>query len=323
MKQDFFSSYDRHLDSDVGMSSSSEKGDESVQIQMSSEDDQALSQENSLDSEAEVIGNISESDDEWRSIGISFRDADSLCKRLDGLIQSGRIPKDKNFYKYLTDVVEIMYNPLHRYDDDVKEFFQTLTYHGGNRTYNMVRGAMGIRQGHSNCSKSRMNLGGPSQETLRKGQAAFTTESGVIKHLCLRNYKLLKCSSSSSQTSALVSDDNLVAYPFMLGNDGTALKPAMQFDERNKVNVGLIKKVSLDFVKENAFLSKETLQAQLVCEAMVSSVTSLDNNSSLPIAVNYVAKKGKTGDELKKMLVSKLDCYRCVRTALHMPELWK
>ena len=39
-----------------------------------------------------------------------------------------------------------IYNPLHRYDEDVKEFFATLTYLGGKSTYNMIRGPISCKR---------------------------------------------------------------------------------------------------------------------------------------------------------------------------------
>lgn len=52
-------------------------------------------------------------------------------------------------------------------------------------------------------------------------------------------------------------------YP-VLANDGIALRPAIQFDKRMKQNIGLEFSVDLDYVKENPFLLKETLQKFLV-----------------------------------------------------------
>ncbi len=114
-----------------------------------------------------------------------------------------------------------------------------------------------------------------------------------------------------------MSTNELLLYPFVLGNDGTALKPAIQFDERQKVNVGLVENVDLEFVRKNQFLKKEKLQSDLVCEALVTSITCLDNSSSLPIAVMYVQKKGKTGDEMKQLFTNQIKilqmCERCVK----------
>ena len=100
------------------------------------------------------------------------------------------------------------------------------------------------------------------------------------------------------------------------------MKPAIQFDERYKVNVGLKESVSLDFVQNNQYLSKDILQENLVCEALVSSVTSLDNKPSLPMAIYYVGKKGKTGENMMSLLTEQAQiiqiCLEC--TMLSKPH---
>ena len=85
-----------------------------------------------------------------------------------------------------------MCNPLHPYDDDVKEFFASVAYLGGNRTCNFIRGLVRFVQGKclnknnfSTDGECRMNLGAPSSEILRKFQSAYTCESGVLRFLSL------------------------------------------------------------------------------------------------------------------------------------------
>ena len=99
-------------------------------------------QHTDIDSDVKILGNSSEFDSDWRVIGLRVEEADPVCKRLNRLIKAGKIPKERIFYKYLLDVVEIFYNPLHPWDSDVIEFFSSVAYLGGQRTYNMVRGPM-------------------------------------------------------------------------------------------------------------------------------------------------------------------------------------
>lgn len=87
--------------------------------------------------------------------------------------------------------------------------------------------------------------------------------------------------------------------PCALANDGTALKPAIQFDPRTKRNVGLTVDVDYQFVQENPQPSPEFLSQHIITEALVSSITALDNSCSLPCAIENVAKKSKTGGEMK------------------------
>jgi hypothetical protein len=54
----------------------------------------------------------------------------------------------------------------------------------------------------------------------------------------------------------------LEVYPVLLANDGTALHQV----KRMKQNIGLEFSVDLDYVNDNPFLSKETLQKLLIQE---------------------------------------------------------
>ena len=157
---------------------------------------------------------------------------EQLCIKLNDLIRRGKIQKDKILYRYLSDVVEIMYNPFHEYDREVVEFFNTITYLGGRRTANFIRGPMNLGDGrHSHINKEldkKMNLGGPSESLILKSQAGYTPDSGVIKPLSLAHVELLK----NSGAKPLIETTNVVVIPCALANDGTALKPAIEFDAR-------------------------------------------------------------------------------------------
>ena len=167
MASNVSSSLLRFEDDDIQMASSDDfesNSDIVVEAELSE-------QHTDIDSDVEILGNSSEFDSDWRVIGLGVEEADPVCKRLNRLIKAGKIPKERIFYKYLSDVVEIFYNPLHPWDSDVVEFFSSLAYLGGQRTYNMVRGPMQAGQGRLCANKGgevNMNLGGPSTETLRK-----------------------------------------------------------------------------------------------------------------------------------------------------------
>ena len=139
-----------------------------------------------------------------------------------------------------------------------------------------------------------MNLGAPSSETLRKLQSAYTCESEVLKFLSFSHYKLCE-NSCDPKVKPLVLTDNLKVYPVAFRNDGTALKPSIQFDERAKVNIGLEDEITLEYVKENPYFSKKDLEHGIVTEALVSSITKLGNNCSLPVAIKYSSKTSKIG----------------------------
>ena len=83
--------------------------------------------------------------------------------------------------------------------------------------------------------------------------------------------------------------------PCAFANDGTALKPAIEFDQRLKENVGLAIKADLPYVKQNEIPSPEVLKESIITEAIVSSLTTLDNKCSLPCIIDYATQNGKTG----------------------------
>ena len=96
----------------------------------------------------------------------------------------------------------------------------------------MIRGPMFSGQGrgcfHSSDS-CKMNLGGPSEETCLKRQAGYTTKSGVLKSFS-DSFLKLSATDDVSETVALIDTDTVKIVLCALANDGTALKPAIQFD---------------------------------------------------------------------------------------------
>ena len=135
------------------------------------------------------------------------------------------------------------------------------------------------RGSHINpLNDKRLNLGGPSYKTCLKHQAGYTNELGVWKPLSLGQIDLMQkiCSTPA------VKKEKLIVYPCCMANDGTALKPVIEFDERLKENVGLTFNIDIDFVKKNPTPDTDLLKDSLITEAVLSSVTSLDNTCSLP-----------------------------------------
>ena len=114
----------------------------------------------------------------------------------------------------------------------------------------------------------------------------------MLEHLSVLLYKLLKNEKDTSN-SFFVSNDVVEVYPVVFSNDGTALKPSIQFDEDRNVNVGLENhKMTLEQCQLKPFLEKKLLLEKLIWEAVVSSVTSLNNDVCLPAAVHYCSKVG-------------------------------
>lgn len=234
--------------------------------------------------------------------------ADPVVLKLESLIREGKINRDKIFYRYLHDTVEMFYNSRHEYHPDVVEFFSTITYLGGRNTYNFVRGPMFFGQGggfEHNFNDIRMNLGGPSETTCSKNRTAFTTKSGVLKSLSLLQLKLLKKDTSTS-ANPLLSNNLTTVFPCSYSNDGTALKAAVEFDPVSKTNVGLTCTVDSSFVKKNSPPDPEMLYDKIVTEAVVGSLTSIDNKVCLPVSVDYFPKSGKTGAALTDLFMKYL-----------------
>lgn len=159
-----------------------------------------------------------------------------------------------------------------------------------------------------------MNLGGPSETCILKNQAVYTPDSGVIKPLSLGNIDLLK----NSEAQPLINNKHLKVIPCVLANDGTALKPAIEFDARLKENVGLQFPVDMEYVR-TPNPSPEFLKENIVTEALVSSMTSLDNFCLQPVAVNYATQCGKTGQAMSSLfeeqIISLEVCHECLKHA--------
>ena len=242
---------------------------------------------------------------------------DPVAYLLHDLIKQGVVDTSKIFYRYVRDVLEslkaVSKKKVHEYDTEVLEFFNSISYLGGQRVTNFIRGPMNIGKGTNSGSVPRINLGGPSQRTCDKRQAGYTNNPGVIKSLILANYDLLLKSSASP----LIESNKFVVYPCALANDGTSLKPSIEFDERLKTNVGLLFNVDFDYITENPVPDPHFLDENIVTEALVSSITSLDNEVSLPCAVEYSAKKGKTGEAMFEMFTRQVKvvqlCMECVK----------
>ena len=198
-------------------------------------------------------------------------------------------------------------NPDHKYHPDVVEFFSTIMYLGGRRTFNFIRGPMAYGQGKGfwnkkNLKDIKMNLGGPSESTCESRKGRFTTKSGIIKFLSLLQFKLMISPKSKNDSpEPIVSKENLLIYPCVYSNDGTALKPAVEYDAVSKTNVGLSVTVDIEFIKENTPPDPQLLNDLIITESLVGNITSLDNKVSLPVSVVYSTKSGKTGENLTNL----------------------
>ena len=145
-------------------------------------------------------------------------------------------------------------------------------------------------------------------------RGGYTTKSGVLKDLHLAFMTL--ATDETSNVQPFLETDSVKVIGVALENDGTALKPGIQFDDRVKKNVGLKQDVDLKFVKDNPNPTPEFLKANILTEANVSFVTSLCNGVSMPIATSYFTKSRKTGEEMNDFFLNKQTSFKFVKPAL-------
>ena len=255
----------------------------------------------SISDDAEEVVAEEEDDSDWKIFPLTITAADDVCIKLNDLIQSCKIPKDKILYKYLKDTVYIMINYDHKYDPDVVEFFNTIEYLGGGSTVNFVRGPMFHGQGRGgvrNAEDAAFNLGGPSKRTRDKRRGGYTTTSGTLKDLHLAFITL--ANEDMSNVPPFLETESVKVIGVAMENDGTPLKPGIQFDERMNKNVGLKQDVGIKFVRDNPNPTSQFLRESILTEANVSFITSLCNNLSMPVAVSYLTKSGKTGEDISE-----------------------
>ena len=91
------------------------------------------------------------------------------------------------------------------------------------------------------CAKP--NLGGLSRTTRNNRSSGYTTKSGVVKPW-LDSFLQL---SDTQDVKPLNETTILKAYGVAMENDGTALKPAIQFDEKQQINIGIKDRAQLTF----------------------------------------------------------------------------
>lgn len=154
-----------------------------IQFENNSDCTSASDNDGSSDSDATDQLTDSDIDPEYFTFPISFDKAD-VCVRLHELVQAGRIPNNRIFYKYLNSVTSAMIDPSHQFDEEVVEFFNSIKSLSGERTVNFIRGPMGHgcgRGGVQDSLKAKPNVGGPSRTTRNKCSSGYTTKSRTVK----------------------------------------------------------------------------------------------------------------------------------------------
>ena len=85
------------------------------------------------------------------------------------------------------------------------------------------------------------------------------------------------CQHPKADLHAIVDNEKVRAIPVALASDGTALKPGLEYDSRQKQVIGLTYKVDEKFVKKHPLPDPEKIKTSLINNADVTIATSLDN----------------------------------------------
>ena len=244
-----------------------------------------------------------------------------MAKAIQRCIQEGKLTDDSFLFRYLTDVTNYTLQSNNNSKDDqfqwhkeVVEFFHTIKYLGGQKTYNFVRGPGFDGKGRGGTKKveslSIFNLPGPSLHALRRCNAGYTTEGGVItSHL--KSFHQLAI-QPESQLSPLITSDIVHVIPCNVSSDGTALKPGLEYDSVKEMVVGSTDKIDIEYIRNNP---EPAIKNKILVDADVSFLVSLANKLSLPVAVQYLPK-AVTGqqmrDRLSEMILSMQTCESCL-----------
>lgn len=184
----------------------------------------------------------------------------------------------------------------------------------------MIRGPMWHGMGRGGVftpATMRPNLGGPSDRTLKKHSSGYTTESGIINPLLKTFHDL------ASKPDSVINDSQMFkVLSVHAENDGTALKPSLQFDTTQKKVVGLASgNLDINYVKAHKDPSPELtshLKDNIATEATVTVLTNSPKTSTLAVGVGYHSRTGRTGENLTKKLIQEVtqlqSCMACLET---------
>ena len=115
---------------------------------------------------------------------------------------------------------------------------------------------------------------------------------------------------------AIVDNEKVCAIPVALASDGTALKPGLEYDSRQKQVIDLTYKVDEKFVKKHPLPDPEKIKTSLINNADVIIATSLDNGAAMPVAVNF-RPKSVTGEEIFSCMEDSIrtiqTCQNCLK----------
>ena len=103
--------------------------------------------------------------------------------------------------------------------------------------------------------------------------------------------------------------------PVCLATDGMSIKLGLQFDTRVKELVGLLFPVDLEYVNSTLSPDPATLKGSFVTEVNCEIFTSLDNNLSLPVGLEFTGKR-VSGEDVTNRIINRVAqlqiCLRCL-----------
>lgn len=113
------------------------------------------------------------------------------------------------------------------------------------------------------------NLCGPSINASNHCKAGYTTDSGIIKpHLqCFRAFS----DHPKADINYLVKRNDVQVIGVSLAKDGTALKPGLEFDIRQKRIIGLTFKVDWNYVCDHPVIDPNSLRSRADLERILSN----------------------------------------------------
>ena len=104
---------------------------------------------------------------------------DEVVQELEELIDEKKLANDHFFYKYLKNVLlyaESIFSAQFEWDSEIKEYGETLLYHGGEKMINLKRGEGFINTGKGGkkaFDRTNFNLPFPTARSLRSYRISY------------------------------------------------------------------------------------------------------------------------------------------------------
>ena len=223
---------------------------------------------------------------------------DPVAERIQCLLDSQLLTRDSMYYKLIKGSSEYISWLVNRqnnhslqfqWDAEVLQLVESLEYHGGRSVINLLRGPGHDGEGSGGIFAfdwKKWNLPLPGKTTRDKMYGGYTTEDGIQKHL-LQSF--LQICSQTSDIISLHEDAHVKIIPVILAKDAMALKPGLLYDSRQGKLIGSKLNLDYSYIKSGE-PNKELLKENMVQEAEVSCLTTMDGKFSLQVGLNHLTK---------------------------------